>query len=1149
MDKNIIINIKKKQINFNRNDLETSFENDKINNIPKIMPEMKFINGVETNNSIDMKNKFVNSVMSDGKIKPTLSKYNNKSSYPSLLRNNKNKIGLDENDNYFNTFTKRDNTSLSPLSQSNYIKHKNNSKYLVRNYSMNSYINNTLKNLQTNVDHSIVTNSNNVLLVDNNKSTQVDRLNPKNAIRINKIKDDYINFLQKQYEDKNKINFNLDLNNKELLQKCNDLIQDNILLNKELYERTNKLNKSIQDNKYMKAKLDKSLLNVEKNEQKIGYYEEQLKLFQSNNDNYQKIIQDLKEQNYQLNMNIIQIKSANEEEIKKMEEEQKKMEEEYNNKIEDIKKNLGEEYNMKIEALNKDENKINDLMEEIKILKEKNNELQEELKKKDNIIELMYKDNEKLVNENNLKNMQIEQNTRQINDLNQILQHKENLINSFKENEQEKENEKIFLNKSNSRGSFKIENNSDYISENLTKLINDNEENKVKLEYLNDKIKNINKIEQKYNQLINKNKAKSISTKSSYILRNTNTALSPKNMFLTGNNPIYISKNNTKKNNKPNMKSNSQNNSIKNIIKKNDFQEIRLNYNKNNNYIDVNKNINLKLNKNTNNKNIINYVRKPILVNSSLPLTTSININIDNDTKNNSIKRNDTNERVISEYKDFIEKKNALPGHKNRAINVNKSNSININKKSRIFEIDIKKNYKDKKDKSSDKINLTKNIYKNDDNVNPYLDIQKILQGIEIEKEKRSVQGKQLEEEKNEIKKKFPKMERLNNLTYKPNITTNFSLDNNKNNQDINVTNKEIENIITINKNLNLNKNKDININKDINKIIINTNKNKNKLSYYLFGIDRNDCLHIFDINNKKWVGKKKIFELRLDDKSNSFKKDYQYEGTLLYNMLEGVYILTGEKTDTLYYYNIKTNTISKICKFNNSHDNGSIMYDKNSKCLYVFGGKKTTSCEYYSLKDKKIYALPDLICDRANASFIISNNKIFGFFGFSYNNETYAKTIEYIDYIKKDKWVELKNIIYLNDNILFDIESVSTMYYKQNKNKILIYSGIQGEDEEFITEYYLLYDSKSNTMDKINKWELNQYKHVGNFWKEYSLKNNDPKGFHFAKNSRFISLPKKFICDGYNENDLIDILIDYKNNVHFILQEKEKIDIYRGEI
>ena len=77
----------------------------KIENIPKIMPELKFINGMETNNSIDMKNKFVSSVMSDGKIKPTLSKYNNKSSYPSLLRNNKNKFGLDENDNYFNSST------------------------------------------------------------------------------------------------------------------------------------------------------------------------------------------------------------------------------------------------------------------------------------------------------------------------------------------------------------------------------------------------------------------------------------------------------------------------------------------------------------------------------------------------------------------------------------------------------------------------------------------------------------------------------------------------------------------------------------------------------------------------------------------------------------------------------------------------------------------------------------------------------------------------------------------------------------------------------------------------------------------------------------------------------------------------------------
>jgi hypothetical protein len=224
-------------------------------------------------------------------------------------------------------------------------------------------------------------------------------------------------------------------------------------------------------------------------------------------------------------------------------------------------------------------------------------------------------------------------------------------------------------------------------------------------------------------------------------------------------------------------------------------------------------------------------------------------------------------------------------------------------------------------------------------------------------------------------------------------------------------------------------------------------------------------------------------------------------------------------------------------------------MFDNNENCLYVFGGKNITSCEYYSFFDKKMYNLPNLNIDRANSSFIISNNKIFAFFGFSYENDDYVRTIEYIDYNKKDRWIELDNITLLKNDISFDVESVSTMYYKQDVSKILIYSGIQGEDEDFVTEYYLIYDVRSNTMDKINKWDIYQYKNMGNKWKDYEISGNDPKGFHFAKNSRFILLPDNCIPEGYNENDIIDVLIDYKNNVHFICQEKNKIDIYRGEI
>ena len=61
-------------------------------------------------------------------------------------------------------------------------------------------------------------------------------------------------------------------------------------------------------------------------------------------------------------------------------------------------------------------------------------------------------------------------------------------------------------------------------------------------------------------------------------------------------------------------------------------------------------------------------------------------------------------------------------------------------------------------------------------------------------------------------------------------------------------------------------------------------------------------------------------------------------------------------------------------------------------------------------------------------------------------------------------------------------------------------------------------------------------------------MKKSDPKGFHFAKNNRFL-LIENIDIEGYKENNNIDILIDYKNNVHFIMQEKEKIDIYRGNI
>ena len=104
----------------------------------------------------------------------------------------------------------------------------------------------------------------------------------------------------------------MDTNNKELLKKCDDLIIDNRILTNILNDRTSQLNKTIQENLMIKSELDKCILNNQKNEQKLEFYEGQFNLFKSSHFYYQKIIKELKEQNDQLNLGLAEIQKKNE---------------------------------------------------------------------------------------------------------------------------------------------------------------------------------------------------------------------------------------------------------------------------------------------------------------------------------------------------------------------------------------------------------------------------------------------------------------------------------------------------------------------------------------------------------------------------------------------------------------------------------------------------------------------------------------------------------------------------------------------------------------------------------------------------------------------------------------------------------------------
>ena len=98
---------------------------------------------------------------------------------------------------------------------------------------------------------------NNIKKINNN-----DQYDTKYSFKINKIKDDYIDFLQKEFEDNTKKTALLDSNNKELIKKCDDLLHDNKLLSSTLNDRTIKLNQIVQENLTVKSQLDKALIDI-----------------------------------------------------------------------------------------------------------------------------------------------------------------------------------------------------------------------------------------------------------------------------------------------------------------------------------------------------------------------------------------------------------------------------------------------------------------------------------------------------------------------------------------------------------------------------------------------------------------------------------------------------------------------------------------------------------------------------------------------------------------------------------------------------------------------------------------------------------------------------------------------------------------------
>ena len=277
---------------------------------------------------------------------------NSKRSYLTKINNSINNYGFNDNTYMFPMLNKdfsvltESNLFDNSSTNSNTTTSKNNKNRVMKNVSSQNNKTN-IKNmaLNNNINASILSNNNTSALLNDNLSFQSEPYDSKYSIKINKIKDDYIDFLQKEFEDNTKKSVKLDSNNKELLKKCDDLIHDNRVLNNTLNDRTTKLNKIIQENIMIKSQLDKMILTNQKNEQKLEFYEEQFNLFKSSNENYQKIIAELKEQNSKLNLSLVEMEKTNEDNLKNAEQNYKNQ---IKDEIENTKKEMEEIYEKKV---------------------------------------------------------------------------------------------------------------------------------------------------------------------------------------------------------------------------------------------------------------------------------------------------------------------------------------------------------------------------------------------------------------------------------------------------------------------------------------------------------------------------------------------------------------------------------------------------------------------------------------------------------------------------------------------------------------------------------------------------------------------------------------------------------------------------------
>ena len=242
-----------------------------------------------------------------------------------------------------------------------------------------------------------------------------------------------------------------------------------------------------------------------------------------------------------------------------------------------------------------------------------------------------------------------------------------------------------------------------------------------------------------------------------------------------------------------------------------------------------------------------------------------------------------------------------------------------------------------------------------------------------------------------------------------------------------------------------------------------------------LFSITRNYLL-CFNLKQKKFIS--------VDPKGyDVFYQSYTPNGSISYNTLSGLFVLSGPNFDTLYYYSSKNNSIVKFFTFKFNHQNGIIFLDTSSKYLLAVSGTNTNKVERLCFETQVIDELPSLNSTRGEASCCLVNDVVYVFFGYSPEKKKCLDSVEYLDMKNVEEGWKL---IELNEK-QFELKGVSVA--RLGAREMIIVGGENGKGEANKNMIYFNADEKKMT-------KLEKTLPEGDKKKEYLFKKNSMFNF-----------------------------------------------------